>query len=55
MHEADLAIEDSSEGVVSSVVFQIQFGYTAQAARRLMQNLLGHAGMVGELYARFSA
>ena len=42
-HEADLAIEDFCEGVFGFVAFQVQFGRTAEAARRLMrQPLDGH-------------
>ena len=40
-HEADLAIESFCEDVFGFEAFQVQFGHTAAAARRLMRHPLG--------------
>jgi hypothetical protein len=35
VHEADLAVEDFCAGAFAFVAFQVQFGHTTPAARRL--------------------
>jgi len=40
-HEADLAIENPFDATLAFAAFQVQFGHTASAARRLMRHPLG--------------